>query len=324
MVKLDTSYMGLNLKNPIIAASSGLTDSLDKLQKLEKNGVGAVVLKSLFEEQINLQTGSLLKNSDYPEAEDYIRAYAEDHEVSEHIKLIEAAHKELEIPIIASINAVTARSWTEYAQRLQEAGADAIELNINIIPTSQDVPSQKIEERYSEIVKTVKKQVKLPVAVKIGPHFTNMFRMAQYLFASGASAITLFNKFYEPDINIEQKKITTAEVFTSPADLRHSLRWIGMLSPSVNGEFSATTGVHSGEAVIKLLLAGATTVQMASVLYKNGPQIIPEFLEQIESWMKRKRHETIKSFRGELNYGSISDPMLYERSQFMKYYSSHT
>ena len=324
MSKLDTTYMGLHLKNPLIVSSSGLTDSVDKIKKIADNEAGAVILKSLFEEQINYETSSLLEYNDYPEAADYIRAYAEDNTVNEYIDLIKGAKKAVSIPIIASINSVTSENWVEYATKLEEAGADALELNIHIIPTHANQEPDKIEQRYLSIIKEVKKRISIPLAVKIGFHFTNIIRISELILASGASAITLFNKFYEPDINIESKKITVGEVFTQPSDIRHALRWVGMLSPTINGELSASTGVHSGEAAIKMLLAGAQTVQMASIIYKNGPGIIPSFLDFMQDWMKNKRYSTIDEFRGELNYGSIENPSLYERTQFMKYYSGHT
>ncbi len=324
MVNLETKYMGLRMRNPLIVSSSGLTNSVDKIKKAEANGAGAVVLKSLFEEQINYEIGDLLKGNDYPEAEDYIRNYARENNLQTYLDLISDAKKEVAIPVFASINCITASDWTEFAQKIEKAGADGIELNINIIPVDRHTTSQELEQRYVDIVSQVKKQINIPIAVKIGYHFTNLLRMLENLSANGASGIVLFNRFYEPDIDINNMEFTTAEVFSSPGDIRHSLRWVGMLSEKTNMiDISASTGIHHDTEFIKMILAGANTVQVCSSVYKNGYGIISDIIEGLESWMQEKGFAKPDSFRGKMNYHRIKDPSIYERSQFMKYFSKH-
>ncbi len=325
MIHLETQYMGLNLKNPIIVASSGLTNSIEKIKDLEIAGAGAIVLKSIFEEQINNEVSHLINRDPqnlYPEAEDYIWNYTRNHSITRHLNLLSEAKKETEIPIIASINCMSASEWTIFAKDFENAGADALELNLFFVPTNRLKTSEEIEQLYLKIVSDVKKRVKIPVSVKIGYYYTNLVAMADRLVANGASALVLFNRFYEPDINIEKMEITSSEIFSSPSDIRHSLRWIGLISSQLpKVEIAAGTGVHDGEAVIKQLLAGAQVVQVCSSIYINGSQIIPGMLSDLNAFMKKQNFKKIEDFRGRLSYKNIPDPMLYERAQFMKYFS---
>ncbi|MGQ8338883.1 dihydroorotate dehydrogenase-like protein [Sunxiuqinia sp. A32] len=328
MANLETSYMGLHLKNPIIVASSGLTNSVEKIKGLEEAGAGAVVLKSIFEEQINNEVSYLIHKDPqnlYPEAEDYIRNYTRENSVEQHLNLLKDAKKECSIPIIASINCVSSQEWTRIAKDFENAGADALELNLFIIPTSRQEKTDEIEQIYIDVLSKVKKQVKIPVSVKIGFYFTNLIAMSEKLMANGASAVTMFNRFYEPDINIEKLEITASEVFSSPSDIRRSLRWIGMISAALPKlEIAASTGIHDGEAVIKQLLAGAQVAQVCSVVYINGAQVIDGMLKDLTSFMKKWNFKTIGDFRGRLSYTKVGDPMLYERAQFMKYFSGRS
>lgn len=323
MRNLETSYMGLKLKNPIIVSSSGLTNSVEKIKLLEEKNAGAVVLKSLFEEQINFEAGDLLRYNDFPGAEDYILTYSKNNSVEEYLKLIREAKRAVSIPIIASINCVSAADWSQFAKRVEEAGADAIELNIYLFPNKKDISAEELENKYYAIVRKVKSLIKIPLAVKIGSNFTNLPAFVEQLAANGASAVVLFNRFYEPDIDIQEMKITSSEVFSNPTNIRNSLRWVGLISESVNGiQISASTGVHSGEAAIKQLLAGATTVQICSVIYKNGTSEINKILNDLTEWMTQKNFKTIKDFRGKMSSKSIANPSVYERAQFMKYFSN--
>ncbi|MDO9613805.1 MAG: dihydroorotate dehydrogenase-like protein [Bacteroidota bacterium] len=325
MINLETKYMGLKLKNPIIVASSGLTNSVEKIKDLENAGAGAVVLKSIFEEQINNEVSDLINRDPqnlYPEAEDYIWNYTRNNSITRHLNLLSEAKKETEIPIIASINCMSASEWTVFAKDFENAGADALELNLFFVPTSRLRSSEEIEQLYLKIVSEVKKQVTIPVSVKIGYHYTNLVSMADRLVAHGANALVLFNRFYEPDINIEKMQITSSEVFSSPADIRRSLRWIGLISSQLpKVEIAASTGIHDGEAVIKQLLAGAQAVQVCSGIYINGSQIIAGMLTDLNAFMKKQNFKKIEDFRGRLSYKNIPDPMQYERAQFMKYFS---
>lgn len=327
MSNLETTYLGLKLKNPLVAASSGLTGSVEKIVELGKTGIGAVVLKSIFEEQINGEVTSMLskdyQNSGYPEAEDYIKGYLRDNTIKKHIELIESAKKAVNIPIIASVNCVSADEWTSFSKDFQDAGADALELNIFYIPTSRHEKPGVVEQLYIDVLRKVKTQVSIPVSVKFGIYHSNILGMAEKLKANGASGIVMFNRFYEPDINVDTLEITSSEVFSSPSDIRRSLRWVGMVSSAVsNLDIAASTGIHDGNAVLKQLLAGAQVAQLCSTLYLHGVNVVPEMLTGISDFMKKWNFKKIDDFRGRLSYKNIPDPMLYERSQFMKYFSN--
>lgn len=327
MANLETSYLGLQLKNPLVAASSGLTGSVDKIMELETAGIGAVVLKSIFEEQINHEVTSMLQkdqqNAAYPEAEDYIKSYLRDNTITKHLELLEETKQSVNIPVIASINCVSSQEWTTFAKEFEQAGADALELNIFYLPTDRNEKPGVVEQLYLDVLKKVKSEVSIPVSVKFGLNHSNIIGMADKLKAHGASGVVMFNRFYEPDINLETLELTSSEVFSSPADIRRSLRWIGLVSSAVPKlEIAASTGIHDGKAVIKQILAGATVAQLCSTLYINGAKAIPAILTEMADFMKKWNFKKIDDFRGRLSYKNIPDPMLYERSQFMKYFSN--
>jgi dihydroorotate dehydrogenase (fumarate) len=325
MKNLETSYMGLKLKNPIVVASSGLSNSVVKIKDLENAGAGAVVLKSIFEEQINNEVNHLINRDPqnlYPEAEDYIWNYTRNNSITHHLNLLSDAKKEVEIPIIASVNCMSASEWVVFAKDFENAGADALELNLFFVPTERNRTSEEIEQLYLKIVSDIKNQVKIPVSVKIGFYYTNLVSMADRLVGNGADALVLFNRFYDPDINIDKLELTASDVFSSPEDIRRSLRWTGLISSQLpKVEIAAATGIHDGEAVIKQLLAGAQVTQICSTVYINGAQVIPGMLNDLQTFMKKWNFKKIDEFRGRLSYKSIQDPMMYERAQFMKYFS---
>lgn len=324
MANLKTSYLGLLLNNPVIVSSSGLTSSVEKIVKLEENGAGAVVLKSLFEEQIKFEAGNLIDDSDYPEAQDYIMNYLKDNSVDEYLQLIEKAKKSVKIPIIASINCISASDWTSWAKNIESAGADAIELNVFIVPIDENRSAEKYELLYYDIIERVKEVTKLPLAIKIGSHHTNLLNLVNHIYYRGASGVVLFNRFYSPDIDLDGMKFTTAEVFSSPSDLRNSLRWVGIISGKIDKiDISASTGVHDGAAVVKQLLAGAKTVQVCSVLYKKGVDYLEKIIEFVDNWMDKRKIKNLDEIRGRMSYKRIPDPAVYERSQFMKYFSGY-
>ena len=327
MINLETTYMGLILKNPVVVSSSGLTNSVRKIKILEEKGAGAVVLKSLFEEQITNEASHLIssdpKNSAYPEAEDYIVNYVKGNSISNYLELIRETKKSVSIPVIASIHCVSSKDWTSFAKEIEKAGADAIELNVFIVPNDKNKSSEEYEQLYFDVLKAVKKEVNIPVAMKLGIYFTNIMAVANRLNADGADALVLFNRFYEPDINIEKMEMTSAEVLSSPSDIRKSLRFVGILSDKIKGiDISASTGIHDGEAAIKQLLAGAKTVQLCSAIYENGFDRVSDVLADITKWMEKKEYKTVDEFRGKLNYGQLADSAIYERAQFMKYFSN--
>ncbi|MFH0760555.1 MAG: dihydroorotate dehydrogenase-like protein [Bacteroidota bacterium] len=321
MVSLQTSYAGLSLDNPIVVGSSGLVDNPDKVRRMADFGPGAIVLKSLFEEQILADSGRITEVNAYPEALDYIRNYSKSHTVGKYLDLIGDARKTVHLPIIASINCISGSVWTGFARQIEEAGADALELNIFILPVD-DLESARIEKKYFEVLDQVKAKTRLPLIVKISPYFTNLVYMVHQFYAHGAQAVVLFNRLYEPDIDLAENHVTSHDVFSNPADLRQSLRWISLISDKDRKiDLSASTGVHDPAAVIKLLLAGASTVQVCSVLYKNGPEYLQILLNGLENWMQKKGYNNIDDFRGLLNYRSHEDPATWERVQFMRYYS---
>jgi dihydroorotate dehydrogenase (fumarate) len=323
MAKLETSYLGLKLKNPIIVSSSALTNSVEKIKKLEDFGAGAVVLKSIFEEQINFETSNLLQHNIYPEAEDYILNYAKTNAIEQSMELINNAKARVKLPIIASINCVSDKNWIGFAKKFESAGADALELNMHIIISDINLESEKVEEKYLEILQQVKEAVNLPISVKIGSNFSNLANMVNRLYAFGAQGVVLFNRFYQPDIDIENMHFTSCAVFSNPSDIRNSLRWVGMLSDLVkNVEISASTGVHDHIAAIKMLLAGAQTVQVCSTLYKNGVEKLEKIVNGLNEWIDSGGYDSVNDIRGLMSYKNIKDPSIYERAQFMKYFSS--
>jgi len=324
MSDFSTTYLGLKLKNPLIASSSGLTNSLKSIKELEESGVGAVVLKSLFEEQISYEAGQTLGNSDYPEAADYVMNYAKDNSVNTYIKFIEEVKANVSIPVIASINCYTNGDWIKFAKQIEEAGADALEINIYVVPTDLNKTSADYEKIYTGLAERLKETVNIPIAFKLGYQFTSPVSLANQLYFRKIEGVVLFNRFYSPDIDVDKMEIGASHIFSSPADIRHTLRWTSIVSSSLhNMDVSASTGVHDGRALIKLLLAGASTVQVCSVLYKNGIEFAKTLLAELDMWMKEKGFNTIDEFRGKLNYEHIKDPSIYERSQFMKYFSKY-
>ena len=328
MASLKTKYMGLELRSPIIAGSCGLTSDVNKMVEMEKAGVGAVVLKSIFEEQINEETSGVFKagygmSDAYPEAEDYIKTYIRSNTIQKYVDLVRDAKSRLTIPVIASVNCFSGGEWVTFARQLEEAGADALELNVFILPVNQFKESVEVENVYFDIVKSIKGQIKIPVAVKISHYFTNLSAFVDKIKAYGANATTIFNRFYEPDININTLEMGAASVFSTATELRTTLRWTGILAGKDKRlEISASTGVHSGEDAVKLLLAGATTVQVCSVLYERGIHVIEDINDFIGKWMDSKAFNTVEDYRGMLSYSSIENPDLYERAQFMKYFSN--
>jgi len=331
MPDLSTKYLGLTLRNPIVVGSSGLTDSVEKIVELDKNGVGAVVLKSLFEEQIMLEANHSIKKaqedgmiySDYSETLDYIDIHVKEKELSNCIQLIRDAKVKVSIPIIASINAISDMEWTGFAKQIEDAGADAIELNIFVMPFNMDNDCDANENMYYKIVNRVKSVVNIPVSVKISPFFANLGKVVANLEKNGADGVVMFNKFSSPDINIEDEKVSHAEVFSTPTDIATSLRWIAIMAKRVSLDLAASTGIHDGEAVIKQLLVGAKVTQVTSAIYKHGPETIVDMLSFINDWMEKKGYNYVDQFRSKLSQAENANHNVYERIQFMKYFSEY-
>lgn len=322
MIDLKTQYAGLTLRNPIIVGSSGLTNNAERNKEFEKAGAGAIVLKSLFEEQIEAQSDALMQGQDYPEAMDYIRGYVKANQINDYLNLIRESKQLCTIPIIASVNCYKADAWTDFARQIEEAGADALELNVFFMETDLQRVTD-VEQLYARIIRDVKKSVSIPVIIKLGKNFSNIPALVHTLKVNGADAVTMFNRFYQPDIDINSLQIVSGNVFSSHSDLSETLRWTAIVSGKVPGiDISCSTGVHDWEDVIKCLLAGASTVQMCSALYTHGGEIIAQILTCIEEWMHQVHYESVSQFRGKLSYANIPNPSLYERSQFMKYFAN--
>jgi len=329
MADLSTKYLGLSLRNPIVIGSSGLTNSVKEIVELDKNGAGAVVLKSIFEEQIILQAEHSMREAlahdlmyaEYSENMDYLDTHLREKELGNYLAMISEAKNKTDIPLIASINAVTSTEWTSFAKRIESAGADALELNIFIMPFNVDKGCEENEQTYYDILKKVKSQVNIPVSVKISPYFSNLGKVVRNLEANGANGVVLFNRFSTPDIDIRNMKVTHGDILSHPSDIANSLRWIAILAKRVNLSLAASTGIHDGEAVIKQLLAGATVTQLTSAIYKHGPSYILDVVKFVNDWMENKGFNYIDQVRGKLSQATTENPNAYERMQFMKYFS---
>lgn len=324
MVNLQTKFAGLTLKNPLVAASSGLTNSLSKIKELERAGVAAVVLKSLFEEQIENHSEKLTMTSDYPEAADYINAYVEMNHVEKYLDLIRSAKAECNIPIIASINCYKLTRWTDFAKSIEDAGADAIELNVFLL-NAGEFGDNYLEQSYQQIVRELKKVIRIPVVVKMAKNISNLPGVIEKLKALGTNGAVLFNRFYQLDFDLEKLEIISGPVFSNPSDFSDTLRWTAIVSGTVpDFDIACSYGVHSWEDAVKGILAGASAIELCSVLYQDGIGTVGNMLTCIEEWMEQHNYQTISGFKGKLNYANIASPSLYERVQFMKYFSNYS
>lgn len=320
MPDLSTSYMGLPLRNPIIVGSSGLTNSVEKIAECERAGAGAVVVKSLFEEVLAREDWGLEKSAPFhPEAQDYLTSEINlQYGPNQYCDLLAEAKIRVKIPVIGSINCVSTKWWPEFAKKIEAAGADAIELNIFSVPTDTQIPGGAYENLYTDILKKVKSKIKIPVAIKISRYFTSLPHLVSQLDKTGTDAVVVFNRFTEPDIDIDHIKLRTTFTFSSEDDMYPVLRWVILLSNKVKCDISATTGIHTAQGAIKFLLAGAKTVQLASVLYQEGLSKLTSMIKEIETWMEDHQFKTVDEFRGKVNFLSRSEPALYLRAQFME------
>lgn len=318
---MKTSYMGLELKNPIIVSSSKLTSTIDNVRKCADHGAGAIVLKSLFEEQLLADADKLMDRDDkyfwYPEAVNYINQHSKDFGVKEYLELLQEAKKYTRIPIMASINCTSPDEWPKFAAKLEDAGADGIELNIAIIPMTGEISSIEVEDRYIAIIEEVKKYTSLPVSVKFGPLFTNPVNIIQRMDKAGADALVIFNRFYRPDIDIHAESIVHHNILSGPEEMTQSLRWVSLLSDKVKCDVAANTGIHDAEGVIKQLLGGADTVQICSTLYSNGISYIDTLLTDLKEWMVEHGYTSISDFRGKIARDN-EHAAAFARVQFMK------
>lgn len=322
MTDLKTNYLGMELSSPIIAASCSLTNSLEGLIKIEKAGAGAVVLKSLFEEQIieeRIKTAATgFYSSFHTEAVEYIAQMSMNFGPEAYLKLIMDAKKSLKIPVIASINCISKEYWIEFAKKIETAGADAIELNISHVTHDIGKSADSITDEFIATFKAVKQTVKIPVCVKLGQNFTNVARMVKLLETNGAAGVVLFNRFYQVDIDTDKLLFVPGYVRSSHKDITETLRWIGIISGKTKISIAGSRGVRDGKDVVKILLSGGDAVQVASTLYKNGVDYIADMNREIATWMEGKGFDSISKFKGLMSHKNIENPEAWERQQYIK------
>jgi dihydroorotate dehydrogenase (fumarate) len=328
MANLTTKYLGLELKNPLIVGSSGLTATFDSIERLAKNGAAAVVLKSIFEEEILQEYKDTFKKElgfqeNNLEFFDYYDYQLKDDMLEKTAKLIGEIKRSLDIRVIASINCRSTAEWFSYAAKLQDAGADALELNVFRLPSSIDEDAQTISERYFKIVKKVMNHVTIPVSVKMSPFFTDTAHIASRLSNAGVEGLVLFNRYYNPDIDLVNNKIVSGQVYSNPTDFTWALRWVAILSGQVKADLVASSGIHTPETMIKMLISGATAVQVVSSLYKNGPDYLMDFLHGLEKWMDEKGIANMTDLKTYGREMMPSNPEMFERVQFMKYFGEY-
>ena len=327
MPDLSIKYLGLSLKSPVIAGSCSLTHSIDHLKAIEKAGAGAVVLKSVFEEEIYLEyahefekLGPMDNNLEFL---DYYDLEIRKENLKHYLQLISDAKAQLSIPVIASINCVTSQEWGFFAKKIEAAGADALELNMFMSPTNLAMTSQDNETAYFDVITRVTHKISIPVSVKISPFFSNLGGMIRDISFSGVGGIVLFNRFYSPDIDINKETIHGTNVLSHESDYLLTLRWLAMMSNRVNCDLASSTGVHSWETAVKMILAGSQAVQVASALYDKGFGFIGEINEKLSAWMTEHHYENIDSFRGKLSQDNSVNPSEFERVQFMKNFGEY-
>ncbi len=321
---LSTTYLGLKLRTPIVAAASPLSEEIDSIKQLEDSGAAAVVLHSLFEEQIRQDAVELAQHLDHgtfstPEALTY---FPEPEEFrlgpEEYLKHVAKAKEAVRIPIIASLNGSSTGGWTQYARAIEQAGADALELNIYYIPTDLDRSSAQIEQNYLDILAAVKSTIRIPVAVKLSPFFTNFANMAKRLDQAGADGLVLFNRFYQPDIDLESLEIRPNILLSTPMAMRVPLRWIAMLFGKVRANLAATSGVHRASDVLKMLMAGADVTMLCSALLRHGVRQVGVVERDMVAWMQEHEYLSVTQLKGSLSQKNCADPSAFERAQYMK------
>lgn len=326
---LSTKYMGLKLKNPIVPSASPLSKSLDSVKQLEDAGAAAIVCYSLFEEQITHDAHELdyyLTHgiNSYPEALTYFPD-KEDYNLGpdEYLNHISRMKSSIHIPVIGSLNGISTGGWIKYAKLIEQAGADGIELNIYYIPTDVDLPGYEIENMYVNVLEAVKESVNIPVAIKLSPHFSSFANMAKRLDDAGADALVMFNRFYQPDFDLENLEIVPHLLLSSNYEMRLPLRWIAILYRKIHASMAATSGIHSAEDVIKIMMAGGDAAMLCSELLRQGPVRITEILSDIISWMQVREYESITQMKGSMSQKSVSEPAAFERANYMKVLNSY-
>ncbi len=328
MVDLSTKYLGLTLKNPVVASSSPFSKKVENVKRLEDAGASAVVMYSLFEEQIihdskalnhflNRGTKSFAEALTYfPDMEKYNVG------PENYLELIQKLKNAVDIPVIGSLNGVSTGGWINYARKMEQAGVDALELNIYSLPTDFELTSQSLEENYIALVADIRKEIQIPFSVKLSPYFTSLPHFASKLIQAGANGLTLFNRFYQPDIDIEALEVVPNLILSDPGDMRLPLRWIAILYGRIQADLALTSGVHSGEDVLKAVMAGANVAMLTSELLRSGSQRMTEILVEMQDWMEKLEYSSISQMRGSMSQKSVADPAAFERANYMKVLTS--
>jgi len=324
MLDLSTTYLGLKLKNPLVASSSPLSKKVDMVRKLEDAGVSAVVMYSLFEEQIVHESRALdyfltRGSESYAEAISYFPDLGK-YNVGpeEYLNLIQKLKSSVQIPIIASLNGVSSGGWIGYAKKMEQAGADALEINIYYLPAELDLTSRELEEAYVDLVKDLKQEIHIPLAVKLSPYFTALPNFAQKLVKAGADGLALFNRFYQPDLDIEALEVVANLELSSSSELRLPLRWIAILYGRLDVDLALTSGVHTAKDIIKAVMAGANVAMSASALIQHGCEKATEMLVELQKWMEEYEYTSIEQMRGSMSQKSVAEPAAFERANYMK------
>ncbi len=326
---LSTTYMGLKLKNPIVPSASPLSRDINTIKALEDAGASAIVLYSLFEEQITHEAVELnylttQGSESYAEAVTYFPEPSEYHlGPEEYLEHLQKAKRAVNIPVIASLNGVTTGGWLEYAKNIEQAGADGLELNIYYIPTDSKKTCEDIENLYLDILKTVRSEVKIPVAVKLSPFFSSMANIAKRLDENGANALVLFNRFYQPDIDLETLDVVPNIFLSTPQAMRLPLRWVAILYGKIKADIAATSGIHTSEDVLKMLMVGANVTMMCSALLEHGPKHITKVVNDLQRWMEEHEYESVRQMIGSMSHKSVREPAAFERANYMKVLNSY-
>ena len=321
---LSTTYLGLKLKNPLVPSASPLSHSVESMKRLEDAGASAIVMYSLFEEQIAHEAAELNHYLSYG-TESFAESltYFPDAGVyhlgpDEYVNLVHRATQSLEIPVIGSINGISTGGWIDYAKKIEEAGADAIELNVYYIPTDPKLSGQEVEDRYLEVLHAVRRTIKIPIAMKLSPFFSSFSHIAHRLDDAGVNGLVLFNRFYQPDIDLETLEVTPNVILSTPQAMRLPLRWIAILHGRVKASLAATSGIHTAEDVIKMLMAGADVTMMCSSLLKNGPDHLRRVLIDLDKWMLEHEYTSVRQMKGSMSQRSVADPAAFERANYMR------
>ena len=328
MADLSTTYLGLQLKNPIVASSSPLSKDIERARKLEEAGISAIVMYSLFEEQIiheSLELDHYLtRNTDsYSEAMSYLPDVGMYSLMPEkYLKQVAALKNTLKIPVIGSLNGVSKGGWTRYARRIQEAGADALELNLYYMVTDPELKSEDVESAQVDLVAEIKSAITIPLAVKLSPYITTLPNFASRLVQAGADGLVLFNRFYQPDFDLDELEIVYSLDLSTPVEIRLPLRWISILYGKVNADFALTSGVHTTKEVLKAMMAGAKVAMMASSFLQNGERAVAGLLNEMNWWMDTHEYQSVEQMQGSMSQRAVREPAAFERANYMKVLSS--